>query len=61
MKIFLGKDRLYQTKRNIYKKISKCFYVNNKLEDNVITFHNYKVLISYVTRHCSKPAMLNQE
>ena len=41
----------------MYKKYPNGFYVNNKLEDNGITFHNYKDLISYVTRYCSRPAI----
>lgn len=57
METFFGKDKFYQTKRNMYKKYPNGFYVNNKLEDNGITFHNYKDLISYVTRYCSRPAI----
>ena len=57
MENFFEKDRFYQAKRNTYKKYPNGFYVNNKLEDNSITFHNYKDLISYVTRYCSRPAI----
>lgn len=34
------------------------FYVNNKLEDDGIKFDSIKVLLKYVTRYCSRPAMV---
>ena len=57
MEKYFGKDVFYETKRNMYAKYPNGFYVNNKMEDEGIKFHDYRELISYLTRYCSRPAI----
>lgn len=57
MEKYFGKNVFYETKRNMYAKYPNSFYVNNKMEDEGIKFHDYRELISYLTRYCSRPAI----
>ena len=57
MSKYFGKKEFYDTKNNMYLKYPNGFYVNNRLEDDGITFNSLEELIKYVTRYCARPAM----
>lgn len=58
MEKHFGKQKFAKTKNIMYLKYKNGFYVNNRLEDDGYKFKSIEDLIRYLTRYCSRPAMV---